>query len=141
MPIKLSPSTKGAVTELTVACDLLSRGWSVFRSLSPASPHDLVATRESEVYRIEVKSIKPDTLKGINADLLAYLDGDQVVYRSVRLPVPEDLPTAGPAVNRSLAAEYRQCLDGQKAVTAMVRNLLADGFTLPEGVSMPRRVR
>ena len=40
---QVSPATRGAIAELRVATDLLARGYHVFRSVSPASPCDLIA--------------------------------------------------------------------------------------------------
>jgi len=52
----LSPGTSGAASELRVAFDLLERGYAVFRSVSPNAPFDLVAVRDEELLRIEVRS-------------------------------------------------------------------------------------
>ncbi len=52
------PSTgdRGAVGELIVAANLLSMGASVFRSVSPNAPFDLVVLWEDELYPIEVRT-------------------------------------------------------------------------------------
>ncbi len=52
----LSTGTKGAVSELRVAVDLLDRGWEVFRSLSPTCSCDLIARRDGVTVDIEVRS-------------------------------------------------------------------------------------
>jgi PD-(D/E)XK endonuclease len=46
----------GAANELTVAADLLRRGYAVFRSVTMQAPFDLVAVRGTTVERVEVKS-------------------------------------------------------------------------------------
>ena len=47
----------GAASELRGAAHLLSRGYEVFRSVSPHAGADLVAIKGGEVLRVEVKSI------------------------------------------------------------------------------------
>ncbi len=46
----------GAFNELLVCWDLLRKGYSVFRSVSPAAPCDLIILTKSEIFRIEVKT-------------------------------------------------------------------------------------
>jgi hypothetical protein len=53
---KLSPGTKGALNELIVTTDLLSKGYEVFRSVSPSTSCDLVAQKFGILTRIEVRS-------------------------------------------------------------------------------------
>ena len=48
-------STIGAIQELIVASDLMSKGFEVYRALSPASKYDLLAIKERVVYQIEVR--------------------------------------------------------------------------------------
>lgn len=50
----LSASTVGAISELRVATDLLSKGYPIFRALSPACSCDLAALVGERLYRIEV---------------------------------------------------------------------------------------
>lgn len=47
-------STIGTINELTVAVDLLKRGFSVFRALSPSCECDLVILIENKAIRVEV---------------------------------------------------------------------------------------
>lgn len=54
--VNLSNGTLGAVKELLVSVDLLSKGFSVFRSVSPASPFDLVAILKDKILKVEVTS-------------------------------------------------------------------------------------
>jgi endogenous inhibitor of DNA gyrase (YacG/DUF329 family) len=49
----ISTKSIGAIGELLVSADLLSRGVDVFRALSPASPCDLVALHGGKLYRVE----------------------------------------------------------------------------------------
>lgn len=49
-------STVGAVSEMAVCLDLLERGYSVFRSMSPSCPCDLIAMKDGKIERIEVKT-------------------------------------------------------------------------------------
>ena len=55
-PSGLAKSTVGAISELRVAVDLLRRGYSVFRSMSPACPCDLIILKNQHVLRVEVKT-------------------------------------------------------------------------------------
>ena len=54
---KASHSTKGAISELKVASDLLRKGYSVFRALSPGASCDLVIIcPDNLLKRVEVRS-------------------------------------------------------------------------------------
>jgi hypothetical protein len=46
----------GAACELIVCADLLRRGFSVYRNVSPAGVTDLVALKDGRVLRVQVKS-------------------------------------------------------------------------------------
>jgi hypothetical protein len=49
--------TVGAISEMVVAADLMLRGYSVFRALSPSCYCDLIASNESgEVFHVEVRT-------------------------------------------------------------------------------------
>lgn len=50
----VSKPTAGAINELRVACDLLLRGYAVFKALSPACPCDFAVLKNGNLYRIEV---------------------------------------------------------------------------------------
>lgn len=54
----LPPGTIGAAAELTVALEMLARGYYVFRSITPNSPCDLVVMRRDDgcVARVEVRT-------------------------------------------------------------------------------------
>jgi hypothetical protein len=52
----MSPSTKGASSELIVSVDLLSKSYEVFRSVSPAASCDLIALKNGQTFRVEVKT-------------------------------------------------------------------------------------
>lgn len=49
--------TAGAMCELLVACDLLKRGYHVFRAVSPSCPCDLLVMREGLSARVEVRKV------------------------------------------------------------------------------------
>jgi len=49
-----SPGTTGAIKEYEVVIDLLSKGYDVYRSCSPNSSCDLVATKGPRTIRLEV---------------------------------------------------------------------------------------
>ena len=52
----LSTGTVGAISELVVAADLLTMGYEVFRSLSPACSWDLAVLKDGKLLRIEVRT-------------------------------------------------------------------------------------
>lgn len=52
----VSRSTVGAISELMVCCDLMSRGYSVFRAMSINCFSDIVAIKGDSVYQIEIKT-------------------------------------------------------------------------------------
>jgi len=90
-----SKGAKGAASELVACAHLMRQGWHVFRCESPNSPFDLVAYREGEFLRVEVKSISrvplartrrsPDPRMGVGIpwpsndewDLLIAVDPDE----------------------------------------------------------------
>ena len=51
-----STGTTGAISELRVAVDLMSRGYNVFRAMSPACTCDLAVLQNGELLRIEVRT-------------------------------------------------------------------------------------
>lgn len=52
----ISSGTVGAISEMAVAIFLMSRGYSVFRALSPACLCDLIAIKEDKITRVEVRT-------------------------------------------------------------------------------------
>ena len=56
--VKITSGNLGAKNELVVAIDLIEKGFNVFRSLTPNAPFDLVAYRNKQLYRIEVKTAR-----------------------------------------------------------------------------------
>jgi hypothetical protein len=51
-----STGVVGAIAELAVSTHLMSRGYEVYRALSPASSCDLIALKNKETFTIEVRS-------------------------------------------------------------------------------------
>jgi len=52
----LNTGTIGAINELIVCVDLMSKGCEVFRAVSPASPCDLAVLKNKKLFRVEVTS-------------------------------------------------------------------------------------
>lgn len=52
----VSSGTRGAVSELVASCDLMERGFHVFRAMSPSSCCDLIAVKGGLVFMVEVRS-------------------------------------------------------------------------------------
>lgn len=86
--ILLNNNNKGALGELKVTCDLLEKGFSVFRSVSPSCDCDLVIMKDGILKRVEVTTgyrgmsgklfFVPH--KKENYDILALIIKGQVVY-------------------------------------------------------------
>jgi hypothetical protein len=54
----LSSGTVGAISELCVSANLLNKGYSVFRSLSPSCFCDIIAIKDKTILKIEVRTGK-----------------------------------------------------------------------------------
>ena len=54
--LDVSRGTVGAISELAVSIDLLTKGYEVFRALSPSCSCDLLAMKDGEIVRVEVRS-------------------------------------------------------------------------------------
>lgn len=54
--LTISPGTVGAISELRAATYFLERGYAVFRALSPSCFCDLIAIKDSEVKKVEVRT-------------------------------------------------------------------------------------
>jgi len=74
----ISPGSLGAAYELAVAADLIRRGFSVFRNLSPNGSTDLLACKNNRVLRVQVKERGLDTT-GAN-DVSAEYNGGNIRY-------------------------------------------------------------
>ena len=90
----VSAVTAGAISELRVACDLMRRGYPVFRALSPACLCDLIAWTSVGAVRIEVRSsggigacIRKQPKDVGRQDAFAFVDADKIVYEP-ELPPP-----------------------------------------------------
>lgn len=103
----LPSGTTGAIAELRVAVDLMSRGFEVFRALSPSASCDLAIISNDHLLRVEVRTsyygVKDGTItknkSGVgNQDIWAFVTHDKITYEP-------DLPErTGPARCRSHAA-------------------------------------
>lgn len=89
--LPLTTGTKGALGELRTCADLLSKGWEVFRAVSPSCSCDLIMHKDGKLLKVEVrtgcKNLKSGVYypgKGkIRADILAIVLSDGVVYAAV----------------------------------------------------------
>ena len=52
----MSSTSRGAAAELTVATVLLLEGWDIFRALNPDAGADLIAAKDGELLRIQVRT-------------------------------------------------------------------------------------
>jgi len=84
---KVCAATCGAIGELRVCVDLLSKGYEVYRGQSPACSSDLIAWKENCSKRIEVRTGCYLLSGGIicdiyrfKADILAVVLRDKIVY-------------------------------------------------------------
>ena len=88
-------STRGAISELTVSANLMARGYEVFRALSPSASCDLIALKDGEVLRVEVRTgtyYEPTGSIGVSRrgdyDLLAIVVAEIGVLFEPELPTP-----------------------------------------------------
>lgn len=54
--IGLPSGTVGAITELFVSAELMKRGYEVYRALSPSCDGDIIAIKNNELHKIEIRS-------------------------------------------------------------------------------------
>ena len=88
VPSGISTGTKGTISELRIAVDLLQKGYEVFRALSPSCSCDLAILKDGKLLRIESRtgfyyktSGKYMTSRGrFRADILAIVLHDKIVY-------------------------------------------------------------
>lgn len=87
--VLLAAGTVGAISELRAAADLLSKGYEVFRALSPSCSCDLAILRNSHIIRVEVRTgqlgkngivPKGQMNQMHRADILALVLPDKIVY-------------------------------------------------------------
>jgi Holliday junction resolvase len=82
----LSTSTIGAINELRVAGDLMTKGYEVFRALSPACSCDLVALKNGVLSRIEVRTAYRSrtgitrNATNFRGDILAFVLPKKIIY-------------------------------------------------------------
>lgn len=87
-------ATTGTVSELRVCVDLLSKGYEVFRAVSPSCSCDLAILRDGRLLRVEVKTcrlrIDGSQANGPiphRADILARVYPSEIRYERNGLPV------------------------------------------------------
>jgi hypothetical protein len=82
----ISTGTVGAIGELRACSDLLSKGYAVFRSVSPACFCDLVIAKDGRLTTVEVRTgtrtTKGDLYysKENRAEVMAIVLPDEIVY-------------------------------------------------------------
>ncbi len=63
--LNLNSGALGAVSELLVCADLISKGFQVFRSVAQSSDADILAERPGKIYRFEVRTGKYSLLGNV----------------------------------------------------------------------------
>lgn len=85
----LPPGTTGTISELRVSCDLLVRGFEVFKALSPHCSCDLAVIYNKKLFRIEVRSGYRNKRTGtvltnrsdpLKFDIFAIVLRDEIIY-------------------------------------------------------------
>jgi Holliday junction resolvase-like predicted endonuclease len=73
-----SKTSLGAYSELLISCDLMNKGYDVFRSLSPSAKVDLIIRKNKKIHSIEVRTGRYTTtgritysMQNINANIMA----------------------------------------------------------------------
>lgn len=85
----LHKSTVGAIHELRVAVDLLTKGYEVFRAVTPTGSCDLLALKDRKTFRVEVRAAYENTETGriahskarFRADHYALALATRIVYK------------------------------------------------------------
>lgn len=86
---KLNPSTIGGISELKVACELLSKGYELFRPLVDNASCDFIILKNGEMRRVEVKTAhhktngeiqRPSGLDPTRFDILACVLPEGIAY-------------------------------------------------------------
>lgn len=92
----ISSGTLGAIGELQVATDLLSKGYEVFRAVSPNCSADMVIRRDGRLFVVEVKTGRRGTsgrpvypAPKYNVDIVAVVLPDEIIYVPDMLPPPQ----------------------------------------------------
>ncbi len=94
----LATGTTGAISELKVCIDLLTKGYEVFRSVSPCCSCDVAVLRDGKLLRVEVTTgyMNPKTQHVIHCgkkatspkyDILAVVVREGIIY-TPELPSP-----------------------------------------------------
>jgi hypothetical protein len=83
---KLPTGTTGAIAELAVCCDLLKRGYYIFRSISQNSPYDIIATKPGQSFKIEIRTGVPNKNGQISFSKHTYHPDDVCDYHAVYVP-------------------------------------------------------
>jgi len=144
----ISSATVGAINELRASVDLLRRGYSVFRALSPSCPCDLVLLKDGDVFRVEVTTGHNSSNGRLYYpkkdpqlyDILAVVTSDSIIYftehadlKAALTPSIEDSQKAD-GVNLGLAGEPENG-DGQD----MAQDEIVDSGGNTEASSYQRR--
>ncbi len=84
----ISTSSTGTLSELLASADLISKGYYMFRALSPSSPCDLIALRGDKCLRVEVTTGRRNS----NTQSIYYPNKtkDQAKFDLLVVVVPEE---------------------------------------------------
>jgi hypothetical protein len=95
----ISKGTKGAISELRIATNLMALGWDVYRCYSPNAGTDLVALKGRTTLRVQVKSSlngQYENLRQGSNDLLGIVGPDnEIRYRARTKQVAKMFPSCG----------------------------------------------
>jgi hypothetical protein len=62
--IEMPCASVGGFSEMIVCADLLKRGFYVFRSITPNAPYDVIAIKNNDIKKIEIRT----ALKGVRGN-------------------------------------------------------------------------
>jgi hypothetical protein len=96
--MSISKGTVGAINEIRIAVNLMTLGWSVFRSLSPNGPTDLIAVKGRTVLKVQCKSSLNGQFQNLRSghnDLLAIVTAGEIRYRARTKKVARMFPSCG----------------------------------------------
>ena len=98
--LNIAPGTVGAISELRVAADLMTKGMEVFRNLSAHGATDLVIIANRTCFRISVKSAQ----RKVSGELV--VPKEKYPYEILALVLLNDIVYLDPYANVIDVVEY-----------------------------------
>jgi len=85
--INVKTSTLGAINELKVATDLMSKKYNVFRALDPSCKYDFIIEKDGNISKLQVKTGRRNQKNKLcfpkdkyDADITAVVIDNEIIY-------------------------------------------------------------